>query len=151
MHTVTLHGNITGDPISRTTSTGTAVLNFGIAANGRRYDRANGGWVDQTPVFHRVVAFQKLAENAAATLAKGMAVVVTGEFTDASYYSNSGQYVRGMVLRAIDIGPSLRFATATVVKAERRRDEATGQTTEDAGDQADDVEVSDRTDEVPAA
>jgi single-stranded DNA-binding protein len=41
--------------------------------------------VEALAVFHQVVAFRGLAENAAATLRKGMAVTVTGEFADNSH------------------------------------------------------------------
>lgn len=55
-----------------------------MAVNGRRYNRRTGSWADKPPVFHQVVVFNGLATNAAATLAKGMTVTVTGELADDS-------------------------------------------------------------------
>ena len=68
-------------------------------------------------IFHEVVAFRGLAENAAASLAKGMAVTVTGQFADNSYVPDgSDRVVRRIRPEATDLAVSLRWATAEVTK-----------------------------------
>ena len=104
-----------------------------MAVNRGYYNRAAGQWVPQTTVFHQVVAFRRLAENAAQTLTKGTAVTVTGQFVDASFTpADSDRLVRRIRLEAADIAVSLRFATAEVTKrtATRQTDQS-GPSTED--------------------
>ena len=65
MNELTIHGNLTDNPTIRYSADGNAVLNFSVAVNRRRYDRQAGQWTDLPAVYHRVVAFGTLAENAA--------------------------------------------------------------------------------------
>jgi single-strand DNA-binding protein len=123
MNTITVHGNLTDEPTLRYSSTGTAVLRFCVAVTRRSYDRRSGEWVARTPVFHRVVAFGTLAENAA-TLAKGTAVTVIGELADDSWTTDTGETRRRVQLEAADIAVSLRFATAQVTRNPREADRA---------------------------
>jgi hypothetical protein len=44
--------------------------------NHLRLDRRTGGFVDQAPVFHRVVSYGPQAENVAQSLRRGIEVVV---------------------------------------------------------------------------
>jgi len=120
MNEMTIHGNLTADcePI-RYSADGKAAINFSVAVNRRRYDRTSGQWTDLNPVFHRVVAFGTLAENAA-NLTKGTAVTVTGELADDSWTPEDGKRVYRAQLIAADVAVSLRFATATVTKNPRR-------------------------------
>ena len=74
-NTITLVGNLTRDPELRFTTGGRGVASFGIAV-GRRY-QVNGEWQEQTSYFN-ITAWGQLGENAAATLAKGARVIVTG-------------------------------------------------------------------------
>lgn len=116
MNETTIHGNLTDEPALRHSPTGVAVLTFSVAVNGRRFDRATNGWVDTSPVFHRVVAFHGLADHAAASLTKGTTVTVTGEFVDDSFQPEQGRKIWRSKLVADDIAVSLRFATAQVTK-----------------------------------
>jgi single-stranded DNA-binding protein len=67
------------------------VVSFTVAVNRRRYNRTTGQWQPLDTVFHRVVAFGQLAENAAITLDKRVAVTVTGELGDDSRTGQDGQ------------------------------------------------------------
>jgi single-strand DNA-binding protein len=123
MNTITVHGNLTDEPTLRYSNTGTAVLRFSVAVNRRCYDRRSGEWVTWAAVFHRVVAFGTLAENAA-TLAKGTAVTVIGELADDSWTTDTGETRRQVQLEAADIAVSLRFATAQITRNPREADRA---------------------------
>ncbi len=124
MNELTIHGNLTADPDPlRYSADGKAALNFSVAVNRRRYDKQAGQWSDLAPVFHRVVAFGTLAENAA-NLTRGTAVTVTGELADDSWTPEDGKRQYRTQLIAADVAVSLRFATATVTKNPRRNDQA---------------------------
>ena len=119
MNEITIHGNLTDEPALHHSPSGVAVLTFSVAVNGRRFDRATNRWADTAPVFHRVVAFQGLADNAAACLTKGTTVTVTGEFVDDSFQPDQGRKIWRSKLLASDIAISLRFATAQITKTRR--------------------------------
>ncbi|MCX6463262.1 MAG: single-stranded DNA-binding protein, partial [Pseudonocardiales bacterium] len=98
---------------------GVPVATFTVAANRRRLNRGTGRWVDLPAVFHRVVCFNGLAENVAASLDKGATVAVTGEFADDSFKRDDGSTVRRVQIEAADVAASLRYASATLVKNSR--------------------------------
>lgn len=71
-------------------------------------------------MFHRVVCFNALAENVAASVRRDAAVAVTGEFADDSYTrEDGGQRVRRIQIEASDVAVSLRYATATITTNQR--------------------------------
>jgi single-strand DNA-binding protein len=121
MNETTIHGTVTDHPELRYTERDVLpYLIFPVAVTRRYYNRAAGRWVRQAPVFHTVIAYRRLAENAAQTLEKGMAVTVTGQFADASFtLDGSDQMVHRIRLEAIDIAAGLRWATAEVTRQRR--------------------------------
>jgi single-strand DNA-binding protein len=121
MNEITIHGNLTDDPTLHHSPSGVAVLKFTVAVNSRRFNRPTNRWVDRNPVFHRVVAFNGLATNAATTLVKGMTVTVTGELADDSWRTEDGRKISRSQLEAADIAVSLRYATAQVTKIHREQ------------------------------
>jgi single-strand DNA-binding protein len=133
MNEITIHGNLTASPtVRRNADTGRTAVSFAVAVNSRRYDRRHEQYVDRPAVFHRVVCFGELAENAAATLTRGMAVTVTGQFADDSYVPDGrDSAVRQIRLEASDVAVSLRWATAAVTRrpfpAETTQPTGTGQ------------------------
>lgn len=122
MNEITVHGNITATPVLRRGQSGNVFLTFTVAVNRSYYDRSRGTRVEQPALFHDVIAFNVLAENAAASLAKGATVTVTGYLADNSFIpEGSDQRVRRIRLEAGDIAVSLRFATAEVTKRTTER------------------------------
>ncbi|MGH3845615.1 MAG: single-stranded DNA-binding protein [Pseudonocardiaceae bacterium] len=121
MNEITIHGNLTDEPTLRYSPSGTPILTCSVAVNGRRFNRATNRWVDKAPVFHQIVAFNALAENAASTLVKGATVTVTGEFVDDSWQPEEGRKIWRHKLLADDIAVSLRFATAEITKVRREQ------------------------------
>ena len=123
MNEIAISGNVTADPVLRygRDSDTTAFLAFTVAVNRSYFDRTRNARVEQPAVFHSVVAFRGLAENAAATLRKGMAVTVTGQFADDSFVPDgSDRVIRRHRLEAQDIAVSLRWATAAVTRTNGR-------------------------------
>jgi single-strand DNA-binding protein len=115
--TVTLVGNLTRDPELRFTQGGRAIATLGMAVS-RRY-QVNNEWQEQTSFFN-VVAWGQLGENAASTLQKGTRVLVTGRLEQRSYETQDGEKRSVVEVVADEIGPSLRWATATIDRNDRR-------------------------------
>lgn len=113
---VTLVGNVTRDPELRYTSGGRGVASFGLAVS-RRY-QVNGEWQEQTSFFN-VVAWSPMAENVSATCTKGTRVIVTGRLEQRSYETKEGEKRQVVEVIADEVGPSLRWATATVERVAR--------------------------------
>ena len=135
MNEITIHGNLTADPVLREGQSGKPFLTCTVAVNRSYYAADRGTRVDLPAVFHSVIAFNQLADNAAQTLAKGMTVTVTGHLADNSYTDPAtGQTIRRTRLEAGDIAVSLRFATAQVTRrTSTRQTDQPGQSTESAG------------------
>ncbi len=116
-NTITLVGNLTRDPELRYTSGGRGVASFGLAVN-RRY-QVNNEWQEQTSFFN-VVAWGTLGENSAACLNKGTRVVVNGRLEQRSWETQDGEKRSVVEVVADEIGPSLRWASATVERNEKK-------------------------------
>jgi single-strand DNA-binding protein len=116
---VVLVGNLTRDPELRLTPTGQATATFGLAVNRRWQNRQTQGWEEATSFFD-VVCWRELAENASESLTKGVRVIVTGRLDQRSWETPEGDKRSKVELVADEIGPSLRWATAQVVKNERK-------------------------------
>ena len=116
---ITVVGNVTRDPELRYTQSGKATVNVGIAVN-RRY-QVNGEWQEQTS-YMNVVAWDQLAENIAASLNKGTRVLVTGRLDIREYTDREGAKRTAVDIVADEIGPTLRWATATVERTPGRGD-----------------------------
>ncbi|MBT8206669.1 MAG: single-stranded DNA-binding protein [Acidimicrobiia bacterium] len=116
-NTVTVIGNLTDDPELRFTPSGVAMAKISVAVN-RRWQDANREWQEDTSFF-RGTCWRDQAENIAESLQKGQRVIVTGRLEQRSWETNDGEK-RSMVEISIDeIGPSLRWATASVTKTPR--------------------------------
>lgn len=114
---ITLVGNLTREPELRFTANGKGVASFGLAVS-RRF-QVNGEWQEKTSFFN-VSAWDNLGENIAATLTKGMRVIVHGRLEVREYEARDGGGKRTSVdIIADEIGPSLRWARATVERTER--------------------------------
>ena len=117
---VTVIGNLVADPELRFTPSGHAVANFTIASTPRRFDKASGEWKDEEALFLRCSVWRDPAENVCACLTRGARVIAQGRLQQRSYETKEGEKRTVIELQVDEIGPSLRYATATVNKAERR-------------------------------
>jgi single-strand DNA-binding protein len=113
---ITLVGNLTREPELRYTQGGKGVASFGLAVS-RRF-QVNGEWQEKTSFFN-VSAWEQLGENVAASLSKGSRVIVTGRLEIREYETSSGEKRTSVDITADEIGPSLRWATATVERIAR--------------------------------
>lgn len=84
-----LVGNLTRDPELKYTPSGTAVCTFGVATN--RSWTTQDGQVKEDVQYHRIVAWQKLAELCGKLLNKGRKVYLEGRITYRSFIGKDGQ------------------------------------------------------------
>ena len=81
-----LTGNLTRDPESRTTASGSTVCSFSVAVNRRRSQNGNQPEAD----FFRVNAWNQLGEICQKYLAKGCRAAVVGRVSVSTYQGNDG-------------------------------------------------------------
>jgi single-strand DNA-binding protein len=105
---VSLAGNLTDDPEVRSTEGGIARARFRVAVSGRREQEAS---------FFTVVVWRDQAEHAAESLSKGNRVVVVGRLQQRAWTAEDGSARSTVELLAEELGPSLRWATATTTRA----------------------------------
>src|SRR5512139_1903056 len=117
--TITVIGNLTDDPELRFTPSGAAVAKFRIASTPRQLDRQSGEWKDGEPLFLQCSVWRQVAENVAESLQRGMRVIVSGRLRQRSYETKEGEKRTVVELEVEEIGPSLKYATAKVTKANR--------------------------------
>lgn len=113
---ITVVGNLTADPELRYTQSGLAVANFTIASTPRSFDRASNEWKDGEALFLRASVWREFAEHVASSLTKGMRVIAQGELRQRSYETEAGEKRATFELSVLEIGPSLRYATAQVTR-----------------------------------
>src|SRR5450756_124866 len=117
--TVTVIGNLTGDPELRFTPSGAAVANFTVASTPRQFDRQTNEWKDGDTLFLRCSIWREAAENVAESLTKGMRVLASGRLVQRSYETREGEKRTVYELQVDEVGPSLRYASAKVTRAQR--------------------------------
>lgn len=114
---ITVIGNLTADPELRYTQNGKAVAGFTIASTPRTFDRHSNEWKDGDALFLRSSAWGELGEHVAGSLTKGSRVIMQGRLRQRSYDDREGNKRTSIELEVDEIGPSLRYATATVTRA----------------------------------
>jgi len=117
-NTVTIVGNVTDDPELRYTPSGAAVANFTVAVN-KRYRTQDGQWEDKLDGFFRCSCWREMAESVTESVHKGTRVIVVGRLQQRSWETNEGQKRYEIEIAVDEVGPSLRWATATVQKSQR--------------------------------
>lgn len=114
---VTVVGNLTADAELRFTPSGAAVARFTVASTPRVKGK-DGEWRDGDATFTTCIAWRGLAEHVAESLRKGTRALVTGRLRQRSFEKN-GERRTVFEVEVDEIGPSLKFATATVNRATR--------------------------------
>jgi single-strand DNA-binding protein len=111
---VSFAGNLTDDPEVRQTEGGITRATLRVAVSGRREQEAS---------FFTVVVWRDQAEHAAESLTRGSRVVVVGRLQQRTWTAEDGSARQVVEVVAEELGPSLRWATATPVKASRSTSE----------------------------
>ena len=116
---ITIIGNLVDDPELRYTPTGQAVAKFRVASTPRFRDNQSGEWKDGDSLFLTCNVWRQAAENTAESLQRGMRVIVNGRLRQRSYETREGEKRTVYEIEVDDVGPSLRNASAKVVKSNR--------------------------------
>ena len=116
---ITIIGNLVDDPELRYTPTGQAVAKFRVASTPRFRDNQTGEWKDGDSLFLTCNVWRQAAENTAESLQRGMRVIVSGRLRQRSYETREGEKRTVYEIEVDDVGPSLRNASAKVVKSNR--------------------------------
>lgn len=124
---ITIVGNIVADPELRFTPSGAAVVNFRVASTPRRFNSQTSQWEDGEALFLTCNVWRQAAENIAESLQKGMRVIVNGRLRQRSYETREGEQRTVYEIEADEVGPSLKFATAKVTRANRGSQNSGGQ------------------------
>jgi single-strand DNA-binding protein len=106
-------GNLADNPEVRYTESGIARAMFRVAVSGRR---------DQEASFLNVIVWRDQAEHAAESLSKGSRVVVVGRLQQRAWTAEDGSARSVIEVVAEELGPSLRWATATTTRTTRNQD-----------------------------
>ncbi len=89
LNRVTILGNVTRDPETRTTNSGQSVVSFSVATSRRWKDQASGELKEATE-FHNIVAWAKLATTVSSYVRKGSKLYVEGRLQTRSWDDPSG-------------------------------------------------------------
>jgi len=116
---ITLVGNMVADPELRFTPSGVAAASIRIAVTPRNRDNATGEWKDGETVWLSGTVWRQYAENVAESLRKGMRVIVIGRLKQRSYETREGEKRTVYEVDIDDIGPALRYATASIQRTSR--------------------------------
>lgn len=116
-NSVTLIGNLVDDPELRFTPSGVAMAKIRLAVNRRWRDR-NDEWQEETSFFSGT-CWRDMAESVAESLHKGARIIVTGQLEQRTWETQEGDKRSIIEIRIDEIGPSLRWATATVTRTPR--------------------------------
>lgn len=119
---ITVVGNLTADPELRFTPSGAGVASFTVASTPRSFDKTTNEWKDGDALFLRCSAWRQLAENVAESLTRGTRVIVTGRLKQRSFETKQGEKRTVIELDVDEVGPSLKYATATVNRTARTSD-----------------------------
>lgn len=118
LNRVMLIGNVTRDPELRYTPQGNAVATFGLATN--RSWKTDSGEIREEAEFHRLVAWNKLAELCSQLITRGRKIYVEGRLQTRTFTgSDNAQHtiteivIDDMIL--LDPRPGAQSTTATPV------------------------------------
>lgn len=96
------------EPEVRKTNSNTTVCSFRAAVNHRRLDSSTGEWVNNGTSWYTVTTYGSLADNVAAQVHKGAAVLVIGDLKVRDWEAN-GRRGTSAEITASAVGPNLLF------------------------------------------
>jgi len=99
MNKITLIGNLTRDPETRTTPNGVTVCSFTIAVS-RKHADASG---ERPTDYFRITAWRNLGESCGRYLAKGRKAAVTGELQARLYEAKDGSTRMSLDVQADEV------------------------------------------------
>ncbi|MHB1614897.1 MAG: single-stranded DNA-binding protein, partial [Actinomycetes bacterium] len=123
---VTLVGNVVSEVRRATTEAGVPVASFRFGSSTRRYDRAQGAWIDVDPIYVTVSCWRTMAENVTSSLGKGDPLVVHGRLRHRRYDREDGGTAYSLEIDAVALGHDLARGTGVFRRTPRRVETAGG-------------------------
>jgi single-strand DNA-binding protein len=117
-----ISGNLCEDPELRYTATGRAVAKLRVAYTPRTKNDETGRWEDGETEFYNCDVWGQQAENCAEHLQRGDRVVAIGEWRERDWETREGEKRTSTEMTVRDVGPSLLFRGANVVRTRRSKD-----------------------------
>ena len=115
---ISIAGNLTRKGVELSfTSGGVARATFTVAVTKRV--KEGDVWKDGPPSYFQCTAWRQIAENLAESVTEGQRVVVIGTMAQREYETKEGEKRSVWDVTVDEVGPSLRFAQASVRKVER--------------------------------
>ena len=112
---ITVVGSIVKEsPELRFTSTGTAICEFGVRVPGSKKEGTEA-------TFRNIVCWRELAENVAESLSQGDRVIIQGVPKTDTWTDKDGVEKSRDKVTAYAVGVDLNYATAEVVRLERKQ------------------------------
>ena len=116
---LTVIGTLITNVNRRRLTDGTTVVNFRVASNERRFDRASGTWTDGDTLYVSVTCWRQLAENVHRTFNTGDPIIVQGRLYTRNYEDKEGRRQSVTELEGFAVGPDLTRASAVVTRLRR--------------------------------
>lgn len=113
MNNIYLLGNLTRDPEIKYTNEGTAIAEMGLASNKKWTDKS--GKDMEIVDYFNITAWNKLAENCAATLKKGDRIMVSGHLNLRSWENKEGKKYNITSITADIVAASLEFNNVKIL------------------------------------
>lgn len=113
---VTICGNATADPLTRTTSKGEPMVKIRLASTPWRYDSDQRRYVDMPTNFVDVLAFRHLARHVQASVSKGDPLVVHGRLRVVPW-ERDGRTGTNVEIEASTIGHDMNRGVAAFTRA----------------------------------
>jgi single-strand DNA-binding protein len=111
-------GNVlTAPEWRRVQNGGSLVANFRVASTARRFDRSTDRWVDGNNMRVRVVAWRRLAEGVASSIAVGDPVIIYGRVYTRDWKDENGTNRTSYEMEAFSIGHDLARGRARFFRA----------------------------------
>ena len=115
---ISIAGNLTRKGVELSfTSGGIARATFTVVVSKRV--KEGDTWKDGPPSYVHCTAWRQLAENLAESITEGQRVLVIGMMAQREYETKEGEKRSVWDVTVDEVGPSLRFAQASVRKVER--------------------------------
>lgn len=111
-----LGGTLCADPKMTFSGAGKAIVKVRIAVSERYQDPDTGKWLNGPAQFTDVTVWGRQGEYVMECLCKGDRVVVNGIWQETTWVGKDGQEHTTRSLTARDIGPSLMFRQARVIR-----------------------------------
>lgn len=108
MTSVTIIGNLSNDPELKFTPSGKAVASFTVISSKSKKNES-GSWENTDVTFWNIKAWDKLGENIADSLRKGVGVIVNGSAVQENWEDKTtGQQRSRIVVTAWSVGADLK-------------------------------------------